>query len=84
MKYLVTGAAGFIGFHLTVELLERNIEVIGIDNLSEYYDINLKKKRLELIHEKSKSKKIFFDFIQCDLVNREKLLKIFKNIIFKR
>ncbi len=78
MKYLVTGVAGFIGFHLTLALLEKNIEVIGIDNLSDYYDINLKKKRLELINEKSKSKKIFFEFIQCDLVNQEKLLNIFQ------
>ena len=78
MKYLVTGAAGFIGFHLSLALLERNIEVIGIDNLSEYYDVNLKNKRLEIIYQKSKSKKIFFEFVHCDLDNQEKLLKIFQ------
>jgi len=78
MKYLVTGVAGFIGFHLTLSLLERNIEVIGIDNLSDYYDVNLKNKRLELIHQKSKSKNIFFEFFHCDLDNQEKLLNIFQ------
>ena len=45
--YVVTGAAGFIGFHLSRRLIENGIKVIGIDNLSNYYDINLKKSRLE-------------------------------------
>ncbi len=45
MNYLVTGAAGFIGFHLSRRLLERGDSVIGIDNLNEYYDVNLKKAR---------------------------------------
>jgi UDP-glucuronate 4-epimerase len=47
MKVLVTGAAGFIGSALSLRLLERGDEVIGIDNLNEYYDVNLKKARLE-------------------------------------
>lgn len=46
MKILVTGTAGFIGSHLALRLLERGDEVIGIDNLSDYYDVNLKKARL--------------------------------------
>ena len=41
---LVTGCAGFIGFHVTKKLLENNFKVIGIDNLNSYYSINLKKK----------------------------------------
>ena len=44
--YLVTGCAGFIGMHLSIELLRRNKIVIGIDNLNNYYDVNLKNKRL--------------------------------------
>jgi UDP-glucuronate 4-epimerase len=46
MKILVTGTAGFIGSHVALRLLERGDEVIGIDNLSDYYDVNLKKARL--------------------------------------
>ncbi|HEN20835.1 MAG TPA: NAD-dependent epimerase/dehydratase family protein, partial [Desulfobacteraceae bacterium] len=46
---LVTGAAGFIGFHLSRKLLEMGIRVIGIDNLNSYYDVNLKMKRLEIL-----------------------------------
>ena len=44
--YLVTGCAGFIGMHLSLSLLKKNKSVIGIDNLNDYYDVNLKKKRL--------------------------------------
>ena len=46
MKVLVTGTAGFIGSHVAMRLLERGDEVIGFDNLSDYYDVNLKKARL--------------------------------------
>ena len=42
MKILVTGAAGFIGFHVTLRLLERGDEVVGLDNINDYYDVNLK------------------------------------------
>jgi UDP-glucuronate 4-epimerase len=46
MKILVTGTAGFIGFHLAKRLLERGDTVIGIDNINDYYDVNLKYARL--------------------------------------
>ena len=46
MKILVTGTAGFIGSHVAMQLLARGDEVIGLDNLSDYYDVNLKKARL--------------------------------------
>ena len=49
MKVLVTGAAGFIGFHLTKALLDRDDQVIGIDNLNDYYDPALKHVRLDEI-----------------------------------
>ena len=44
MKILITGAAGFIGFHLSKKILKGKTQVIGIDNLNNYYDVNLKKK----------------------------------------
>ncbi len=47
MKILVTGTAGFIGFHLAKKLLERGDEVVGIDNINDYYDVNLKYGRLK-------------------------------------
>ena len=50
-KILVTGAAGFIGFYISKSLLEDGFDVCGIDNLNNYYDINLKKSRLELLKE---------------------------------
>ncbi|NDA43998.1 MAG: NAD-dependent epimerase/dehydratase family protein, partial [Gammaproteobacteria bacterium] len=49
MKILVTGAAGFIGFHVSKKLLEDGHEVVGLDNLNDYYDVNLKRARLALL-----------------------------------
>ena len=51
MKYLVTGAAGFIGFHLTKRLCEQGHDIVGIDNLNDYYDVNLKLARLAELDE---------------------------------
>ena len=47
--YLVTGCAGFIGFHLTLTLLKRGHSIVGVDNLNNYYSTNLKTDRLQLI-----------------------------------
>ena len=74
--YLVTGAAGFIGFHLSRRLIENGIKVIGIDNLSNYYDINLKKSRLENL-ERLNVKGEKFIFYKTNLENYEKLNEIF-------
>jgi UDP-glucuronate 4-epimerase len=74
MKILVTGCAGFIGFHLCNYLLKKNINVIGIDNINNYYDINLKKNRLKILKAYKK-----FSFSKFDLINNKKLNLIVKN-----
>ncbi|AZJ24438.1 capsular biosynthesis protein CpsI (plasmid) [Bacillus wiedmannii bv. thuringiensis] len=72
MKILVTGAVGFIGFHLTKRLLAQGINVIGVDSLNDYYDIFLKKDRLKILRENNN-----FEFHKMDISNKEKLNKIF-------
>ena len=72
--YLVTGCAGFIGMHLTLSLLKKNKSVIGIDNLNNYYDVNLKKKRLSNLKKFKK-----FNFKKVDIKNLNSLKKIVKN-----
>lgn len=62
LTYLITGGAGFIGFHLSKELLIRGAKVIGFDNLNDYYDVNLKKSRLEILE-----KEPGFTFVKGDL-----------------
>jgi len=49
MKILVTGSSGFIGFHLSMLLLKKGIKVLGIDCMNNYYDVNLKKARLNIL-----------------------------------
>ena len=73
MKVLITGAAGFIGSTLAIRLLERGDEVIGIDNLNDYYDVNLKIARLERVKAYDK-----FTDIRCSLEDREKVMDVFK------
>ncbi|GAM10673.1 putative 37.6 kDa protein in cld 5'region [Geobacter sp. OR-1] len=72
-KILVTGAAGFIGFHLSRKLLALGHEVVGFDNINDYYDINLKLSRLQLIESTPG-----FRFVRGDLADREAVLALVK------
>ena len=71
-KILVTGAAGFIGFHLSKKLCEGGWEVAGLDNLNDYYDINLKKDRLNILTPYKN-----FTFHKIDLSDRESVKNLF-------
>jgi UDP-glucuronate 4-epimerase len=79
MKILVTGAAGFIGFHTAQKLLERGDEVVGLDNLNEYYDVRLKLARLEILNQLPG-----FRFVKLDLADREGMARLFAAERFQR
>lgn len=92
-KILVTGAAGFIGFHLCKHLSERGMSVVGVDNINDYYDVNLKFARLnelgiskdeaELFGRKVASGKFNnFEFVRLSLEDREQLPKLFQEESF--
>ena len=69
---LVTGAAGFIGFHLSRKLLEEGFNVVGLDNLNDYYDPNLKQARLDLLIPNSS-----FTHVNIDLADRSAMENLF-------
>ncbi|MDC3062410.1 GDP-mannose 4,6-dehydratase [Candidatus Pelagibacter sp.] len=79
MRVLVTGAAGFIGFHLAKKLIENKISVYAIDNLNNYYDVNIKKKRVKILYKIAKKNKVFFRLSKIDLSDKNKIKKIKKN-----
>ncbi|MGU9865533.1 NAD-dependent epimerase [Kluyvera ascorbata] len=73
MIYLVTGAAGFIGFHVCERLLEAGHQVVGIDNLNDYYDVSLKQARLDRLQSPQ------FRFHKMDLADRTAMANLFAN-----
>lgn len=75
MKVLLTGAAGFIGYHTSKRLLERGDEVIGIDNLNDYYDVRLKESRLSMLTEVEN-----FTFHKTDISDKDAVIRLFTEI----
>ncbi len=75
MRVLVTGAAGFIGMHVTLALLQRGDEVIGIDNLNDYYEVSLKEARLQRIAQHDLQGR--FQFLRLDLADRAGIAQLF-------
>ena len=79
MKIIVTGAAGFIGFHTCLKLIKQKFKVIGIDNINDYYDQNLKLNRLHKIDEYVQEEKGFWKFFKCSLEDDIHPVKFSKN-----
>jgi UDP-glucuronate 4-epimerase len=79
MKILLTGAAGFIGFHTAQRLLERGYEVVGLDNLNDYYDVSLKQARLAQLTGRDN-----FRFVRLDLADAAAMLELFARERFAR
>src|SRR5512137_1651516 len=79
MKVLVTGAAGFIGSHAAERLLARGDTVVGLDNLNDYYDVNLKLARLERLQKHAR-----FSFVKLDLADRVGIPELFAGEQFNR
>ena len=82
MKILVTGAAGFIGAAVSQYLINRGDTVVGIDNINDYYDVNLKHARLETLQASDASDK--FSFIQMGVEERDAMAQLFEEQKFDR
>lgn len=73
-RYLITGGAGFIGFFLSKALLERGAQVVGLDNMNDYYEVSLKEERLSILREYQE-----YHFIKADIADKEAVIQIFRD-----
>lgn len=73
-RYLITGGAGFIGYYLSKSLLEKGAEVVGIDNLNDYYEVSLKEERLSILKQYPD-----YRFIKADLADKDAVFSIFED-----
>ena len=78
-KILITGVAGFIGFHASKRFLDEGFDVLGIDNINNYYDQNLKLDRLKTLEEYRNENSKKWEFIKGDIANSKFINLIFKN-----
>lgn len=74
-RYLITGGAGFIGFYLSKALLEKGAEIVGIDNLNDYYEVSLKEDRLAILKEYPG-----YHFVKADIADKEAVFDVFKEL----
>jgi UDP-glucuronate 4-epimerase len=79
MKFLVTGVAGFVGYHTAERLLQSGHQVVGLDNLNPYYDVSLKKARLARLASNAS-----FSFLALELSDQEKMAELFLQHSFER
>ena len=84
MTVLITGAAGFIGFHLSKRLLQEGISVIGIDNVNPYYDTSLKRARLKILVKTAESSNTSFEHIEKCIEDKKSIESIFKTREFTK
>jgi UDP-glucuronate 4-epimerase len=84
MRILVTGNAGFIGFHVAKRLLERGDEIVGFDVVNDYYDPSLKEARLRLLHQTAETRGADYTFIRANLADRNCVWRCFEEHAFDR
>ncbi len=84
MKVLVTGVAGFVGFHVAKKLLQRGDRVVGFDNVNDYYDPCIKEARLEILRDLNGVGSKQFTFIRANLANQDSVKDCFENYVFDR
>lgn len=80
MQFLVTGVAGFLGFHLTLSLLKRGDDVVGVDNLTDFYDSQLQHDRLDVIGSNRRGST--FTFLREDIADRDAMVALFADDSF--